>query len=273
MSRTLTPAERMPPRKQRLSMREERLQSRPPSTIASLGKGCAVGAAQLRHEFGRELHVGESFDHRPLEQRLLPLLAPDHVPGDGCARLDHLARPDLDVALDDDLFTDGGIVRDDHSFFQHGPLSDADIVADHGIADLGPFLDIDVVPDHAAVESYSRLDGAVAADHRVLDLGTPPRTWELSPITTVPSTPWCVSWSFTSAPMRRSLPTRSCFGSSILTSIWPLEDIVVRLPVGIGVADVAPVPLDREAEQRHPCSSDSSGKRSWEKSKFSPSGM
>src|SRR6185369_4006199 len=183
--------------------------------VASLGERGAVGAAQLGHELRGELDVGEPLDHLPLEERLLPALAPDQVPGHGGAGLDHLARPDLDVALDVGILADGGVVGDHPPLLHHGGLPHAYVVADDAVVDLGPLLDVDVVPDHAA----RQLHPGSMVQLRPITLSliwAPPLSWELSPITTVPSTR-VPSPRRTSSPTRRSLPTNSFLGSSILT--------------------------------------------------------
>ena len=62
MSRTLTPAERIPPRKLLLSILDERAASRAGKDETSFAEGCSISTAQFGNKFRGKLDIGKPFD-------------------------------------------------------------------------------------------------------------------------------------------------------------------------------------------------------------------
>ena len=211
-------------------------------------KDRAIGGSQFGAQLRRQLDVGQPCDFCALEQRLAPFFAPHEVLRDDRSLLDDLFRPYLDAFLDVCFPADRALLTDDRPFLDDRILTNADAVHNDSARDSGVFPDVSVVPDYRPAEPDAFLDDAVCADDAVLK-----HCMAVNPcvVADYHRALECRPWADGDILANSNIaPDKVEFLAGDIHLNFALEYVIVRFPVRIRIANVAPVSFHYVTEQR-----------------------
>src|SRR5690606_10037801 len=171
----------------------------------------------------------------------LPRLTPDERVRERRALLDDLLRPHLHVRTDDRVVTDLGAIRDDGLLADDGAFADDHVAAAHGFRQARRLADAAPLPEHDVAQVRPRSDLDVRADHDVLEADT------RSDLHVAAENRGTGDAHVPADGCARLAPEHAAFKIATLAAQRdahaPRQDVLVRAPVFLDIADVAPVAI------------------------------
>ena len=230
----------------RLRARETRLASLPRVTLRPLLEGRAEGGGHPQDHLGGQVDVADAGDAGFVEQRAGAPALPDDRLGDDRSGFDRLIGIYLYIRLKDGVVADVGVVAHDHPVLDPATLLDVGAAPDHAAAQAGPGPDVGVVVDDRPVQEGVALHDHARADHGVLaqagarlDLG------EVADEHGGGQDGVGVDLG----PLPQPDPGPDLEPAQVDLDL-AVEDVLVGSLVGLQAADVLPVAVGHEAEQR-----------------------
>ncbi len=145
--------------------------------VGAFGQRGAERRTQLGGKFRCKFDIDHARNTKAAKERASPLVAPDDALLDDGAWFNFLARPELDIGVDDTAFANDAVVANHSALKNHNLWLEAALAHDYRTTHLAAFANVIVAPDDTALNQrvivHHRIiahdSGAVYA-HAILDL-------------------------------------------------------------------------------------------------------